>query len=179
MCLGLTLGEMLIVLLVFSILAIMFFFSSNLAITKTKLSRVNQDQKTLLQALRSYESEYYSVPADSQGLAVVTHNPVSYLSRIPVDPFTPSSRAQEYGYFSDLSANYRWILVSVGPDGQPDIDRALAKLRGGSGAAIRPNGRRQLLMSDKDAQEFIIKYSYDPTNGASSPGDVITSYGQR
>lgn len=196
---GLTLGEMLVVLAVFCILAIMLFFSSNLAITKTKLAVAMNDQKLLTQALFTYEGEYAAVPDDTQGLDAVTHAGLK-ITQIPNDPFTPSGQPQEYGYYSDLSPSYRWIIVSVGPNGHSDIDQPLTLLRkqaeaareaalrallgsrrGGHGAAMRPssiNIPRQPLMSDKEAHDLIIENTYDPTNGVNSAGDVITVYGQ-
>lgn len=177
---GLTFGEMLVVLLVFSILAVMFFFSSNLAINKAKLARTGQDLKTLARALSSYEGEYYEIPSEDQGLTAVVHARISALSRIPQDPFTPAKMPREYGYYSDFSPKYRWILVSVGPDGRSDVDDALVELdKNNPGkAAAYPTGVHPLHMSDEDAQKFITEHSYDPTNGSDSAGDVITLYGQ-
>jgi type II secretory pathway pseudopilin PulG len=175
---------MLVVLAVFMMLAVMFFFSSNMAITKTKLARVIQDQKSLVNALVSYEGEYFEWPTDAQGLAAVVHSPLSMLSQIPNDPFakpTTNLRKQQYGYYADLSPTlYRWILVSVGPDGTADLDRALMRMRKqmSRGAAAKPTGERLILMSDKDAHDFIASYTYDPTNGAFSKGNVITVYSQ-
>jgi type II secretory pathway pseudopilin PulG len=176
---GLTLGEMLVVLLVFSIMAVMFFISSNLAITKAKLASFSMDTKTLSKALASYEGEYFNVPTEDQGLEAVMRSPVSFLTQMPKDPFTPNGGPLEYGYYTDLSSKVRCILVSVGPDQVADVDRALTELdnRSGSGRAAKVMGRA-LRMSDKEAQDFIAKYSYDPTNGADSKGDVITVYGQ-
>jgi type II secretory pathway pseudopilin PulG len=174
---------MLVVLAVFMMLAVMFFFSSNMAITKTKLARVMQDQKSLVNALVSYEGEYFEVPTDAQGLSAVVHSPVSMLSQIPNDPFakaTANLRRQQYGYYSDISpTTYRWILVSVGPDGEADLDHALMRMRKqGSRGAAKPTGERLILMGDKEAHDFITFYTYDPTNGTNSKGDVITVYGQ-
>lgn len=183
---GLTLGEMLVVLAVFMMLAVMFFFSSNLAITKTKLARVSKEQKDLARELVVYEGTYAGeYPTDTQGLSAVVGAPISMLKRVPPDPFAGSaSQAQEYGYYSDLSQNYRWILVSVGPDGSADVDQALMRRRRrpgrpGRGGAVKeaPDGH-YVRMSDKEAEEFIAWHSYDPTNGSGSKGDIITVYGQ-
>lgn len=180
---------MLVVLAVFMMLAVMFYFSSNLAITKTKLARVSKEQKDLARELVVYEGTYAGeYPTDSQGLSAVVSAPISMLKRVPPDPFASTvSQSQEYGYYSDLSQNFRWILVSVGPDGVPDVDRALVRQRkreggrGGRGGrgAIRPVDGHYMRMSDKEAEEFIAWNSYDPTNGARSKGDIITVYGQQ
>lgn len=173
-------GEMLVVLAVFSILAIMFFFSSNTAIVKTKLSRVMQEEKFLARALQSYEGDYLDVPTQLQGLSRLK-SPVAYLSKIPTDPFNKAAKdTREYGYISDLSPNHRWIIVSVGPDGESDIQNAIDEINQGKDVkqSNSPWPYRASLMTPAEAKEFISRYSYDPTNGSISKGDIIVSYGE-
>lgn len=181
---GLTLGEMLVVLLVFSILAVMLFFSSNLAITKTKLARVSQDQKQLVQALAAYSIEYnFAVPSETQGLYAVSHSSTSFFT-VPLDPFTQGRGAKEYEYYTELSPSFRCLLVSVGPDGESDVKDSLEqiKYRNMGRAAMWAIGRyrqkRPVMMSDQEARDFIMSNSYDPTNGAFSKGDIIRIYTQ-
>lgn len=191
-------GEMLVVLAVFGILAIMLFFSSSLAITKTKLARVLNDQRLLTRALVTYEGEYFTVPDETQGLEAVTHSGMM-ITQVPIDPFTPNNQQQEYSYYAELSPSYRWIVVSVGPNGKSEVDLPLTMLRkkaeaalaaeraararhggrGGRGAAmLSQNVIRAPLMTDQEAHDLIIENTYDPTNGVNSAGDVITVYGQ-
>jgi prepilin-type N-terminal cleavage/methylation domain-containing protein len=176
---GFTLGEMLVVLFVFAILAIMFFFSTNTAIVKAKNTRARQEEKDLAKALNWYESEYLDIPTQNQGLSRLKST-LGYMKRIPIDPFNQSSGNREYGYVSDLSDNTRWVIISVGPDGEADVQKAIDDMRKLKDVkqSNSPWPFRQALMTNSEAKEFVTRYSYDPTNGSVSKGDIITLYGE-
>ena len=175
--LGLTLGEMMAVLAVFLILAIVFFMSSTHAMVKARLSRVLREEKDLVSALQFYQLQYSELPDQEQGWDKLT-SMVAFMSRIPDDPFKhASAEKREYIYISDLSQDHRCLIVSVGPDGKSDVEEALdRKSRSAIRLAETNWPYRSRLMSPDAARKFIILHSYDPTNGTTSRGDIITSY---
>ena len=96
--------------------------------------------------------------------------PIAYMSSIPADPFM-STRGAMGGYYTD-PASTGWILFSPGPDVdeakgmqldvtvyyvyQPWIAQPSQTLIGGADQSSAKRG----------------SYTYDPTNGTSSAGDV-------
>lgn len=181
--LGLTLGELLVVSAVFSILAIMFFFSSSHAIIKTKLSRALQEEKIIANALRSYEVDNYDIPTEEQGLGKLESGPLKYLTQLPLDPFTlGSSSPKSYVYVCDVTTMERCMIVSVGPDGDLDIDKVVGDLKRKSEGSMHLSAAtwpfRKVLMTPEEIKAFVAQYSYDPTNGSMSNGDIITLYGE-
>lgn len=176
---GLTFGEMLVVLAVFSILTIMFLLSSNHAMVRTRISRVMQEQRMLSGALTNFQTDRMVLPGADLGMLVLT-TPISYLSTLPKDPFSLAQGKNEaYSYTPYLSLEHKWVIVSVGPDGDADCELYLAKVQEDlppvHGASI--SGHR-ILMSAREADLFIRQFSYDPTNGVVSDGDVILSGGR-
>jgi type II secretory pathway pseudopilin PulG len=177
---GLTFGEMLIVLAVFAILAIMFVISSNMAITKTRYARALQEQqRTIAQALQRYTADHMGLPSEEAGLAALTESQNQYLAAIPRDIFLANrGRDGAYQYFTHVGpGSYQALVVSVGPDGVSDVERELSALRSGGGVVLAGTSRRMMFGTAREAGEFIIKHSYDPTNGSISGGDVITPAG--
>lgn len=103
--------------------------------------------------------------------------PVSYMAKLPTDPFRPG---QPYGYFCFDGYPDHWdkmpvggVFHSPGPNRKDDLDLAallveikndpyLQSYRAGS----TPIGRR--LIASK-----IAPFTYDPTNGAMSSGDIV------
>jgi len=166
---------MLIVLAVFLILALIFFMSSNHAMVKTKISRVLQEEKELASALQVYQNDYMDVPTQAQGWNRLV-SAGSYMSAIPNDPFNQiGSGPHLYIYISDLSAAHRCLVVSVGPDGRSDFQDALDAYRTANGGMTLSgtDWMRPTLMSPAQASQFITQYTYDPTNGTTSAGDII------
>jgi hypothetical protein len=77
---------------------------------------------------------------------------------IPSDPF--SSAPYRYLLMPDYSHPYTYLIVSNGPD--RDVDLTLS-----------------LLLSSRDNPSFEMEYFdaiYDPTNGATSSGDIVLSH---
>lgn len=176
---GLTLGEMLVVLAVFVVLAIIFVLSSTQAMVKTKLSRTLQETQLVSRALGNYEADTLSLPPDAPGLDVLT-GPVKYMLTIPVDPFSDSDNGEQqyYAYVKNVSSRYRAIIVSVGPDGDSDLIKALEEANADNGPGLSSKGEDsfQCILSDEDASELILNMTYDPTNGIVSSGDVFAVY---
>lgn len=172
---GLTYGEMLIVLAVFAMLALMFILSSNYALVKTRLSRVMQEQRLIGRALSDYEAQSSGLPTQDEGLDVLLH-PISYMTTIPIDPFHDQRDGErEYMYYTNVSASHRSLVISVGPDGDSDLGRLLDvfSVQRGVGGPQRPTAA---LMTQREAEALIAQFSYDPTNGTISNGDIIHIY---
>ncbi len=79
--------------------------------------------------------------------------PVAYLHQMPKDPHTSESAPFAYTYISHPN---RWLLWSPGPDGEYEV-----------------NWTEFRMDTEWPSPEFLARYSYDPTNGAVSAGDVI------
>lgn len=179
---GLTLGEMMVVLVVFGVLVIMFVLSSNQAMVKTKLSRVLSDTNMLSRAIANYDADNLGVPSDDLGLQALSTGPRKYLVSLPIDPFAKgANEKRSYEYLSHLSDRHHSLIISVGPDGDSDLLSALfdSDEYGPSLAGSTGNGgysRGWNLMSAEKARALITEFSYDPTNGTMSDGDVITVY---
>ena len=174
--LGFTLGEMLVVLAVFSILASLFFFSSQDALTRTRYSVVLQDQGYLMQGLNEYEALRNGLPSQAEGLLALARETGSHRV-IPSDPFAQNAiHSRRYEFLRDLSSRHLAVVISVGPDGDSDLAEALES-QGGYGlstAGTRASGTYR--MAPEAAHAFLARYSYDPTNGSASDGDIISVY---
>ncbi len=175
---GLTLGEMLVVLAVFTILTLLFVFNSQDLMVRTRHSRVLQDQRVLADQLEFYQLNFLRIPTDDQGLNRVL-NPFAELREVPIDPFSRAAGVHEpYVYYSRISPEHPWIIVSRGPDGTLDVAPLIEerkRLASNDDSQLSSNGQRIPLsvMSAAEAQEFLVRHSYDPTNGIVSAGDII------
>lgn len=176
---GLTLNEMLIVLAVFSILAIIFMFSSQTAMVKTRISRVTQEHRLIARALQTYEADTLQVPPMIDG-AYRLRAPINYLSRTPHDPFRMlTGDDAEYQYFSHVTQKEKWVLVSAGPDGDSDFQTVLESLASKEGPLRADSDGQLVSLSEEDFRRLCNSLSYDPTNGSVSDGDVITRYSEQ
>lgn len=172
---GLTLGEMLIVLAVFLILAAMFMFSSKDVIFKTLYSTTLSEQKTIDEAITRFELDNTLPPSEDQGLDSL-QRPREFMAAIPMDAFSKrAGRPRLYQYYRDVSPQNRWMLVSVGPDGIADVESAIEALREGqvSLSGSSSGWQNPLFKDQKLFESFLIEHAYDPTNGSDSAGDVI------
>lgn len=170
---GFTLIELLVVVAILAILAVLGSVNFQDAQARSKVARVHADMRTIATALEAYRTDARAYPVGARGditllrpLDVLT-SPISYLSAIPEEPFSPATfnfaptmRMGGYNYKDRVTTSvnmpgetYRemwqqlpdaqWMLHSPGPnrvwDVQPYAD-------------------------------------YDPTNGTLSIGD-ITRFG--
>lgn len=162
---GLSLQEMLVVIVVFIILGGILFVASNQAVTKTRISRVRQEQFTLLSALEAYRLDNFRYPASLTRLAGAG----GYMAELPPDPFSRDT-PQPYVYYclpvGDGLRNQA-ILVSAGPDGQIDFFPPIWAAAHPGGPDTENGGEMDPVLSE------IIQRSYDPTNGLVSKGDLI------
>jgi type II secretory pathway pseudopilin PulG len=180
--------EVAILLMIVSILVAIAIPQFRTAEVKSKVSVVRGQLNTLGLALEAYFSDYQSYPptpysnpavpskADDGGSNRTSYyvlrpltTPISYIARIPEDPFAdknlPPTYDQGYGRYGHLNAGYAyrhakgssystfpgyreygddWVLSSVGPDRDYDL----------WGTSIE-----NLML-------------YDPTNGVISNGDI-------
>lgn len=178
---GLTLGEMLIVLAVFLVLATMFLMSSQFAIVKTKTSKVIHDQREIVKALYQYTGDYLTVPGEGEGLSALLRNTrgTTYMSRLPIDPFAEQvgTLPPVFQYYADIAPKYESLVVSVGPDGDLDVEPVIQQMRKDSSPGLAARTTRMLFKTPDEAHEFIAVHSYDPTNGSVSDGDIIQHFG--
>lgn len=135
---------------------------------RSQVSRVRSDLRTLSVGLEAYKIDNNTVPPSAispSGHPVFARSslttPIAYLSSMNfVDPFAPENGAP-YCYFA-APGGRNWIVWSAGPDRQYDITTANASTLVTDGLeAAFSEGRANL--------------TYDPTNGANSPGDIWRS----
>ncbi|RJP18469.1 MAG: hypothetical protein C4527_28905 [Candidatus Omnitrophota bacterium] len=124
----------------------------------SKVARVTADLRSLATALECFfiDNNAYPVPEngntlDSAVLTVDNRNitllePVRYILNLPNDPFAYQTG---YRYFSDGKTFY--ILASNGPNGKIDLNLHEFNPRSGQ----------------------LDQYTYNPTNGIDSPGDIF------
>jgi type II secretory pathway pseudopilin PulG len=173
---------MLLVVAVFALLAAMFMLSSQFALTKSKVSRVIQDQRQVTRMLDQYMTDYMRLPSEQDGLASLIQGShgTSYLSTLPVDPFAQGdpSKSPYFLYYTNFSNQIQCLVVSIGPDRVDDVGPAIAAMRDQrvSLSGIGSSTPKVLFKNASDAQNFIAWHSYDPTNGTASRGDIIQPY---
>lgn len=166
---GLTLFEMLVVVLVLSILSAIFIFSSRRVLITSKVSRVKEEHTVLVHALAKYQMDNNLIPANSQGLRALSIS-VKYLESIPNDPFT-FPRNTEYSYMAEPATKYSYMIVSAGPDGYLDMAPFIDSILN---PVIGPTPFISTDTLDEEFDNLRINLTYDPTNGIISKGDIIT-----
>ncbi|MCE5228436.1 type II secretion system GspH family protein [bacterium] len=163
---------MLVVLAVFSMLTLLFVVTSQQAMVKTRAARVANDERVISDQIHFYASISGTIPSDNQGLNRA-FNPYRPGDQVPIDPFSRNTQLREpYAYYSNLSPKHSFVIISRGPDGQLDLAPILEQKKS-QGGNLSGDSRNGTLMSAAEAEEYIIKNSYDPTNGTMSAGDII------
>jgi hypothetical protein len=128
-----------------------------------QLSRVKTDMDDLVNALEMFfiDNNTYPLPLESRTIdqagikqgeganarVIRLTAPVTYIEKIPTDPFNPDGKA--YRYWSDGKT---FVLVSDGPNRKPDYDES-----GYKGEALG------------DLTQFV----FDPAQGEESQGDIV------
>ncbi len=168
-----TLFELLIVVLVTAILAIIFVVSSQVLIVRTKISRVKEEQRVLARALDNYQMDYDFLPSEETGLRALVA-PTAYLATVPRDPF--GQGGQYYQYVKLDQRGRLFAVVSAGPDGHFNLITPSTAARAGDSSreAAATASAFHIVESPDGLNEFLATYSYDPTNGMVSDGDLIT-----
>lgn len=169
---AITLFEMIVVLTVTLILSLIFIFSTKQLVIKTKTERVKEEHRVLSRAIQNYRMDYNEYPMELYSLSA----PTAYLSSIPNDPFLSKYPNKTYIYFKQPADKFQFIIISVGPDGDFDMDdliRDYQQLAGTSDEDSDEEDSRDELMETL-LPLYLISKTYDPTNGAVSDGDIIT-----
>jgi len=157
---------------------------------RSTVGDVQVDQRSLATALEAYYVDNSAYPAWSRGALGVkgfltpghpSYNvptfrvwatkaefntfttlttPLAYLTDYFSDLFVPDVNGVSFSYYSDDNG---WILISPGPDGIYDIDPPDIY----DSSVSQPSFK---LLTGTNSQGMA--FTYDPTNGAISPGDV-------
>jgi prepilin-type N-terminal cleavage/methylation domain-containing protein len=205
---GFTLIELLIVVAIIAILAAIAVPNFLEAQTRAKVSRVKSDLRTVATAMEAYAVDFnaltrdndsdmdreYSAPyyVKANGATQLT-TPVSYLSGLLVDPFTPPGAKDITGGSAD---GYR---IGSGTWSYPD-ENATPPDHQGANATFNNRGRQLAYVTlspgpDKKREKIGYKcfpfkpdtvvngevglyIDYDPTNGTVSAGDIYRFGGQ-
>jgi len=168
-----TLFELLVVLAVASILMIIFVYSSQYLMVSSRVSRVQEEHRVLIRALQNYEADYGALPSNRVGLHALCA-PVAYMVRIPSDPFS-DRESEEYVYVKSAGNDFRWVIVSAGPDHRSDLLKTLRSQPRGTVLAGNAEDKADTVsLPSGDIEALLTSMTYDPTNGLVSGGDIIT-----
>lgn len=107
-------------------------------------------------------------PAEVRTFNTLT-TPISYLAKFFTDPFA-DTRGATFGYYCDVNG---WVIYSWGPDRdenkrdswdlEPDVEKVYRS------TIAQPSPTLLFGSSSSPAHEA---YTYDPSNGTVSPGDI-------
>lgn len=142
---GVTLIEMMIVLVIIGIVAALVVPNVIGRPDEARVAVANADLRTIAASLEMYRLDNRSYPTVTQGLAALSAAPSEpplppnwsaggYLAQVPTDPW-----GQPYVY-AIAGGNGGYELVSLGADGQPGGEGVNADLRYGAGLASNGAG---------------------------------------
>lgn len=145
---------------------------------ESKVKRARSDMRSLAVALEAYyvDTNRYPPTTDNPALSarktppgkptvpsfrmkqpgeklMSLTTPIAYVVQLPADPFAEIP-GQTYGYYLTPDG-HGYIIFSAGPDGKIDMD-----WKAYDSSKVQPSA------------ELIGRYTYDPTNGSVSGGDV-------
>ena len=171
-----TLIELLIVVAIIAILALIAVPNFLEAQTRSKVSRVKSDMRTVSIAWEAYHVDWNSYPEDQDdtlgasgefGYRQVT-TPVAYITSIPTDPF-PDTHLLDTSWEGGIAHHFEiasaqawkepYDAYAIASDG-PDHDENF-----GGDNDRWPGGHSTM-------------WAYDPTNGTISRGDIMRFGGQ-
>lgn len=195
---GFTLIELLIVVAIIAILAAIAVPNFLEAQVRSKVSRVRSDQRSLATGLEAYYVDNNDYPGwdkeanAANGFKAATGafkihtfkvwtasnrtfhtltTPIGYITDYFKDPFA-DTKGTTFGYYKDSNG---WILYSYGPDtdegtlAHGDIDAQVETLYN---SAFSQPTVTLLCMSGGNTPAGSNSYTYDPSNGTVSEGDV-------
>ena len=117
-----------------------------------------------LAAISSFSAQNAAAPK-----IMTLTTPIAYITSLFTDPFM-DNRAATFGYYSDTNG---WILFSPGPDTDAatntDLGQANAVETVYNSNYSQPSNTLIVYRNDASPNEA---YTYDPTNGTVSPGDI-------
>ncbi len=171
---GFTLIELLIVVAIIGILAAIAVPNFLNAQMRAKIARVNSDMRSLSTSLEQYFLDWNSYVEDhdwptdqsQRGLFRLT-TPMSYIATLPLDPF-PSQTAKTY---SEQNPNYEF--------GSGNATQAGEQWPAQAYITISPGPDLEEEMDGNDTFPFgVTAFSFDPSNGLKSSGDIFRMGGQ-
>lgn len=194
---GFTLIELLVVIGIISILALIAVPNFLEAQTRSKVSRVKSDERTMAIAIEAYATDHQDYPGVDYPTWSIPHGlsqeyptagmttPIAYLTSIPNDPFGGTLNMNdlqfsnvEYWYatqkaYADTTSHgaYPW-MVSHDAGGADDPSQYTTQWNLQSRGPDRTFKRAD---GDQDARETDqpMKWQYDPTNGTVSEGNIV------
>lgn len=119
---GMTLFELAVVATIAVILVGLGLYSTQSLINRTKVSRVQEEQRAISRALQNYMLDYTTLPPSKTGLRSLTR-PTAYLGSVPRDPFQGEQGG--YLYLMPDSHEVAALIISPGPDGDFDLPEEL------------------------------------------------------
>lgn len=125
-----------------------------------KISRTRSDLRSINSAIVTYCLDNNRYPSMQKDKGIPLKELNLSKSSIAKDPFG-NSKNKEYSYFLYRNAEL-CILLGNGPDKDRDLNLKL----------IKDNVDTS---KTEDLEEFLIDYTYDPTNGLKSSGDILRS----
>ena len=176
-----TFNELLIVIVITAVLSMFFVLSSRYLIVRSKIARVQEEQRVLQRALGNYQMDYSDFPRNEIGLKAL-NAPTTYLTSIPKDPFGGSSNSDTYFYYRQPERDYYYVVISAGPDADIDFEdfiqqhaTPMTNLDPGEGSGgTEPDDSNRVRMQYRDLRDFLEQRTYDPTNGLKSDGDIFS-----
>lgn len=111
-------------------------------------------QKSIETGVPTFSDSTFNPRGSGESGLMSLTTPIAYLSRLPLDVFAPEAGSR-YGYFTTGTA---YLIWSAGPDRKYDLDIS----------QFDPDQERQ-------SAEFFARFTYDPTNGLVSSGDIWVS----
>jgi hypothetical protein len=88
--------------------------------------------------------------------AMTLTTPIAYMTSLFTDPFSGQPASTFVYYAATVGEKKGWIIVSAGPDGRYDLDTKLY----------------DPALSAADATNVLAPFTFDPTNGVMSAGDI-------
>jgi type II secretion system protein G len=178
---GFTLIELLIVVAIIAILAAIAVPNLLEAQTRSKVSRIKSDQRSLATAIESYVVDYNQYPPSDNDPAAYnpTHNvrdtlwrittPVAYMASVPeVDPLLGArGKAKQPGPEINWTNQYLYFNYH---DWYPEAGYGQAPFRGFMLTSCGPDQSGDFIVALANNPAYRDKI-YDPTNGTSSSGD--------
>jgi type II secretion system protein G len=170
--LGFTLIELLIVVAIIAILAAIAVPNFLEAQTRSKVSRVQADMRSIATALEAYRVDTNRYPEAAPNSVflpfgerlVPLTTPVSYMTNVPMDIFRFKKRPQDPA-FDYLDWETTHIFAFLGPIWNPFPGYMSENKRGWHLDSVGPDQVEALTIAGS-------ALTYDPTNGTISEGDI-------
>ena len=188
---GFTLIELLIVVAIIAILAAIAVPNFLEAQTRSKVSRVRSDMRSLKTGIESYAVDYNHYPDPStyagNGAGAMTRleeltTPIAYMTSIPKDPFNLHGVPNIIGPEEFVYYTRPFFLANSAYSSAEVADNMFNTVLSGYGDQT-PRARKYFMFSlgpDQKCDYVLGPYSpfgsicYDATNGTISKGDVTT-----